>query len=291
MAPISSDTFRQFDRLTFVSHRAARAGTGGEHNSRRRAPSTDFVDYRPYQSGDDFRRVDWNVYGRLGSLQVKLTEARERLDVLLMLDCSSSMAYGTPDKLTFASQLVAALAYVGAARADRVRVVCLGAPASRFGPFSRRTRVVELLHQLQSLVAVGAIDLNADMAASISQGDTANTLVIVVSDLLTVDGVAGGLDALAWRVSDVAVVHVISPDELEPRLAGEVRLVDAESGAAHELGVSQATLAAYSSRLAAWLEQREADSRRRGQRYIRVRTDTPLEAVIMDDLRRGHLLR
>jgi uncharacterized protein (DUF58 family) len=124
---ISSDALRQFDRLAFVSRRPARAGTGGEHASRRPAPSTDFIDYRPYQPGDDFRRVDWNVYGRLGSLQVKVTEGRERLDVLLVLDCSSSMAFG--DKLGVAGELVAALAYIGAARSDAVRIASLGGPS------------------------------------------------------------------------------------------------------------------------------------------------------------------
>ena len=122
---IATEAFGRFDRLSFVSRRQARAGLGGEHRSRRRSPSTDFVDYRPYQPGDDFRRVDWNVFGRLGTLQVKVTEARECLDVVLVLDCSSSMAYGQPDKLGFATQLVAALGYVGIARSDAVRIVCL----------------------------------------------------------------------------------------------------------------------------------------------------------------------
>src|SRR2546423_8727113 len=92
--PISIDTFSRFGRLSFVTRRPARAGLGGEHRSRRPSPSTEFVDYRPYQPGDDLRRVDWNVYARLGSLQVKVTEGRERLEVVLLLDCSSSMVNG-----------------------------------------------------------------------------------------------------------------------------------------------------------------------------------------------------
>src|SRR5262252_11147362 len=102
---IATDTFGRFERLSFVSRRTALAGLGGEHRSRRPAPSTDFIDYRPYHPGDDFRRVDWNVYGRLGSLQVKVTEGRERLDLLLVLDCSSSMDYGEPVKLYVAAQI------------------------------------------------------------------------------------------------------------------------------------------------------------------------------------------
>src|SRR5690349_2307934 len=136
VGPIPTDALHRFDRLSFVARRPAAAGPGGEHRSRRSSPSTDFVDYRPYHPGDDFRRVDWNVYGRLGTLQVKLTEGRERLDIALVLDCSGSMAYGQPDKLQFASQLVAALGYVGMARADVVRIACLASPSrpTRFGP-------------------------------------------------------------------------------------------------------------------------------------------------------------
>src|SRR5689334_22743912 len=101
---IPTDVLGRFERLSLVSRRTARAGVGGEHRSRRPSPSTDYVDFRGYQPGDDFRRVDWNVYARLGSLQVRLTEGRERLNVALVLDCSSSMDYGSPSKLDFAGQ-------------------------------------------------------------------------------------------------------------------------------------------------------------------------------------------
>jgi len=292
--PIQQDIFRQLDRLSFVSRRPARAGAGGEHVSRRPAPSTDFVDYRAYVPGDDFRRIDWNVYGRLGSLHVKVTEGRERLEVVLVLDCSSSMDYGDPGKLDFATQLVAALAYVGASRADGVRIACLSPVQPdgwRSGPFRRRARVPELVQQLSTLAPAGLVDINAGLAACIPPEVSGNSLVVVVSDLLTPGGSVGGLEAVRARVADVAVLHVVSPEELDPGLSGEVELIDAESGAAIELGVSLETLAAYRRRVAEWLDAREADCRRRGMRYIRVRTDQPVNVVVLDDLRRGGLVR
>ena len=288
----AADAFRQFDRLSFVVRRPARAGLGGEHRSRRPSPSTEFVDYRPYQPGDDFRRVDWNVYGRLGSLQVKVTEGRQRLDVVVGLDCSSSMQAGQPDKLSFAADLVAALGYVGMARADAVRVVCLGepTPARAFGPFARRSRMPELMAALQRIAPVGALDLNAAMDACL-EAASRETLVVLVSDLLTPEGVAGGLEALQARQADVVVIHVVSPDELDPRFSGEVELVDAETNGVLELGVSLETLAAYRSRFAAWLDARAAECRTRGIRYARVRTDRPVNMVVLDDLRRVGILR
>ena len=99
----------------------------------------------------------------------------------------------------------------------------------------------------------------------------------LVSDLLTPEGVPGGLDAVRAHFADVAVVHVVSLAEQNPSLSGEVELVDAESGRTLELGVSLATLvAAYRQRFADWLDAREAECRRRGLRYIRVRTDRPV---------------
>jgi len=290
--PIAIDTFGRFDRLAFVSRRQARAGPGGEHRSRRRAPSTDFVDYRPYQPGDDFRRVDWNVFGRLGSLQVKVTEARESLDVVLVLDCSSSMACGQPDKLGFATQLVAALGYVAVARSDVVRIVCLtntGTPPwSR--SFGRRARMPELVRQLAQVAPAGWLDINAGLSACLPDG-VRQPLVLVVSDLLTRAGVALGLSALRARQTDVVVLHVVSPDELDPRLAGEVELVDAETSELLEVGVSLGTLAAYRARLATWLDEREAECHAHGVRYVRLMTDRPLESVMLDDLRRSAVLR
>ncbi len=140
--PLSTDLAR-FDRLAFVTRRPSRAGLGGEHASRRRAPSAEFVDYRPYVPGDDLRRVDWNVYGRLGALEVKLTEARERTELVFALDCSASMAWGTPDKFAAARQAAAALAYVGLARFDRVRIVRLGYSGAErsLGPVHGRARL------------------------------------------------------------------------------------------------------------------------------------------------------
>jgi uncharacterized protein (DUF58 family) len=288
---IASDTFGRFERLSFVRRRPASAGLGGEHRSRRRSPSTDFVDYRPYRPGDDFRSVDWNIYGRLGSLQVKVTEGRERQDVVLLLDCSSSMACGQPvEKLAFAAQLVAALGYVGMARSETVRIVLLAEPTRSFGPFGRRARMPDLVRQLSQIAPAGLLDVNAGLSAWVPDA-TPQPLVVVVSDLLAPAGVAQGLEALLARQADLVIVHVVSPDEVDPRFSGEVELLDAETGEALDVGVSLETLAAYRARFATWRAEREAECIARGIRYLRVQTDRPLESVILDDFRRAGILR
>jgi len=207
-----------------------------------------------------------------------------------VLDCSGSMDYGAPDKLAFATQLVAALAYIGAARADAVRIAYLGQPAAPAHAFARR-QIPDLVRQLAQLAPAGLLDLNATLAGAVSARPNSSTLAVVVSDLLSPDGAARGLDTLRTRVGDVAVIHVVSPQELDPSVSGEVDLVDAESGETLELGVSLDTLSAYRARINAWLDERAEDCLRRGLRYVRVRTDRPLPSIVLDDLRQGGLLK
>ena len=287
---ISSESLARFERLSFVSRLPARAGLGGEHRSRRRAPSTEFVEYRPYQPGDDFRRVDWNVYGRLGSLQVRVTEGRERLELILALDCSASMAWGEPDKLAFAARTVAALAYVGLGRFDAVRLVQLGHPRGSIGPLRGRRRFGEVVQALSDGGAHGRLDLSAHVAACLPS-PARQGLVVLVSDLLTPEGVEAGLDGLLHQGVDVIVLHVLSPQELSPDLVGELELLDAETNERLEVGLSLAVLKQYRERLDGWLERQEGVCSQRGLRYLRLRTDRPLDSVLLDDLRRGNVLR
>jgi uncharacterized protein (DUF58 family) len=224
---------------------------------------------------------------------VKVTEGRERLDVLLVLDCSSSMAFGSPSKLEVAGQLVAALAYIGAAHSDTVRLALLGASASSAWwtrPFTRRKRIADLVQELSGVAPVGRVDLDTALAEA-GSGTPRNAFAVVVSDLLSPVGAVEGLDALRGRIAEVSIVHVVSPAELDPEVSGEVELVDAESGDKLELGVSLDTLATYRARLHSWLESRADECQRRGMRYVRIQTDRPLATLVMDDLRRGGLLR
>lgn len=294
-------SFQQLDRLALVSHRPASAGLGGEHRSRARAPSTDFLDYRPYQPGDDFRRVDWNVYGRLGSLQVRVTEGLERLQVLLLLDRSASMRYGRPDKLAYAAQLAGALAYVGLARSDVVHVACLGQHgADSLGPLLGRARFHELASVLDGLEPDGRIeDLGQRLAGALAllpprARRAGRPWVAVVSDFLAgadLVSVAAGLDALRGEGAEVVALQVVSPEEEHPDLVGEVELADAETGETLDLDLTRGVVERYRQRFAAWCAELEAVCVGRGLRYVRARTDRPVEALLLDDLRRARVLR
>ena len=102
-----ADFLAQLERLALLSRRAFRGRVKGERRSPRKGISVEFSDYRPYGIGDDLRYVDWNIYGRLDRLYVKLFVDEEDLCLNLLLDASASMSFGAPSKLAYGARLAA----------------------------------------------------------------------------------------------------------------------------------------------------------------------------------------
>ncbi len=291
IGPLVEETLlRRLEKLSLVPRRPVAGGLGGEHRSSARASSTDFADYRQYTPGDDFRRIDWNAYGRFGTLYVKLTEAREQLPVHILVDASRSMAWGEPAKLHYASQIAAALGYTALARFDRLTVTALGEEPRQLPSVRGRGRLGHLLNFLSNLQPSGALDLSAGLAAY-RVDRRAGGVAVLISDLLSPDGYEDGLDALLQAGLDVIVLQVLSPQELEPVEGGDVELVDAETGEIVEVSLTPRMIAVYRERLDRWCAEPEAICARRGISYCRVSTDTPLEELMLDQLRRVGILR
>jgi uncharacterized protein (DUF58 family) len=287
------DAFLQrLERLSLLARRPASGGAGGEHRSRARAESTEFVDYRAYVPGDDLRRLDWNAYRRLGALHVKLAEAREHLPLHLLVDCSASMDWGAPNKLTCARWVAAALGYLALGRNDLVSVACLGHHQRPAGDLRGRGRTVDLLRLLDQAAPVGRIDLAACVRELLLQRRArAGGLIALFTDALVAEqALADTLDCLLAAQCDVVLVQVLSPQELEPEPGGDLEIVDAETAEVLQVGLSQAAVDEYRRRVEAWLAEVETACWRRGLRYLRVRTDEPLESVVLTRLREARVL-
>lgn len=287
---LDEEFLHRLERLSLVARRPAAGGLGGEHRSAARAPSTEFADHRPYVPGDDFRRIDWNAYGRLGQLHVKLTEAREQLAVQIILDASGSMDWGTPSKLGYGRQVAAALGYIALARFDRVGVTVLGERPVDLAPAAGRAHVHRLLRFLDQTAPGGRVDFDKALA-EYRVDRRRRGQAIVISDMHAPEGYEAGLDRLLQAGLEVVVVHTLSPQELEPERGGDVELVDAETDELMEISLSAATVARYRERLDRWCADVEGFCARRGIRYRRVSTSTPFEELLLDDLRRGLVLK
>jgi uncharacterized protein (DUF58 family) len=281
---------RQLERLLLLLRSPVRGGLKGGRRSVKRGQSVEFADYRDYALGDDLRQLDWNVYARLERLFVKLFIEEEDVTITLLIDASASMASGRPEKLLFAKRAAAALGYIGLASEDRVAVSALGGRASRRQtPLRGSGRVFRLLSNLSAIQpATGPTDLVAAARHAAAQL-RGRGVVVLMSDLLdpAADRV---IRELAATRSELIVLHVLSPDELDPPLEGDLRLVDSESGEGVDVTADLATLDAYRTRLAEWKQGLADLAARRRASYVDLATDVPLNDLIFAELRRRRVL-
>jgi uncharacterized protein (DUF58 family) len=281
---------RQLERLQLIMKAPVRGGLKGGRRSVKRGQSVEFADFRDYALGDDLRQLDWNVLARLEKLFVKLYIEEEDVTIHFLLDASASMDAGDPPKLLFAKRAAAALGYIGLASEDKVAVTALAARAGRRQVSLRGSgRVFRLL---AALSAVQTADGQTDLVAAARHAGaqlSGRGVIVLLSDLLD-PGADRVIRELAATGSELIILHVLSPDELDPSLEGDVRLVDVESGEGLDVTVDLATIDDYKARLAAWQEGFADLAAKRGATYVPNSTDLPLTDLVFAELRRRRVL-
>lgn len=286
---LSADFLAQLERLALLSRRIFRGRVKGERKSPRKGISVEFSDYRPYGIGDDLRYVDWNIYARLDRLYLKLFVDEEDLCLHLLLDASASMEYGEPSKLRYSTRLAAALGFVGLMNLERVGVgVVRERTAEGWSPARGRGQILSLMGFLSRLRAAGPTSLNEALASYALRAREPG-LAVLISDLLDPVGYERGLKALLERRFDVHVIHLLAADEMNPSFAGDLRLLDAETGELRDLTLDGEALRLYRKRLHDFLEHAESFCRTNEISYHRVLTDTPVEEFMLRQLK-GFLL-
>jgi uncharacterized protein (DUF58 family) len=281
---------RQLERLLLLMRSPVRGGLKGGRRSVKRGQSVEFADYREYALGDDLRQLDWNVYARLEKLFVKLFIEEEDVTVTLLVDASASMATGHPQKLIFAKRAAAAIGYIGLASEEKVSVSALAGRTSRRRAALRGSgRVFRLLADLSAIEpADGPTDLVAAARHAAAQLH-GRGIVVLLSDLLD-PGADRVVRELAATGSELIVMHVLSPDELDPPLEGDLRLVDTETDDRVDITADLATIDAYKARLAAWKEGFADLAAKRRASYVDLASDVNLAELMFAELRRRRVL-
>lgn len=285
----------RLDHLDVVSRKIFNGRIQGERRSKRRGQSVEFADFRPYVPGDDLRFVDWNIYGRLDRLFLKIFLEEEDLSLVVAVDTSASMHWGDPGKFDFARRLAMALGYIGLVNHNRVSLVGYGGdqPMRRLSNLRGRRRTHEMGKWLLDLEPGGEADFD-DAMRSIALSRQGRGVMVVLSDFLYKDGFEKGLRYVAGRGFDVFAMQVLAPQEIDPLahgMSGDLRLVDLEDEDAAEVTVNGAVLQGYKKRLDAWCGQLREFCIRRSIMHMVVDTGTDLDTLLLDYLRRRGLLR
>ncbi len=210
---------RRVDGLLAGDYRSAFAGVGSE-----------LWQVRPYEAGDDVRRIEWNVTARTGVPHVRVELAERVLVTWLVLDLSASMSFGTGDrrKADVVEGVAVAVGHAATRRGNRLGTVTFGSDAAVEPPRQGRRALLQTLRTLREVLPGGSGTLRdaLDLADRVA---TQRALVLVVSDFRGPLSWRAPLLRLAGRHT-VLAVEVRDPREQELADVGELRLVDPETG-------------------------------------------------------------
>lgn len=281
----------QLERLELVSRKVFRGRMKGERRSKRKGQSVEFADFRQYVPGDDLRFIDWNLFARLERLYLKLFLEEEDLHFYALIDTSTSMEFGEPTKLQYAKQLAAALGFIGLCRADRVKIESLGTSSKKPGPVLRgRSSLWRMLQYLEGIES----GENASLVEGVKNFCLRNSgkgILVLISDLMDKEGYEKALRFLVTQQMDVYLLHVLSPEELNPEVKGDLKLIDCEDDDIAEITVSRPLLDKYKRTLASFVDGAREFCTRRGMSYLMVSTETPVETLVGSYLRKRGLVR
>ena len=291
---LRAELLRQLEQFQLLARRRAKSSAKGERQSRSRGQSVEFADYRNYTPGDDFRYLDWNLYGRLDRLFLKLYEEERELPVRIFLDASESMTFGQPRKFDFARQVAAAIGYVALSGFDRVSVLPFPDNPAEL-PVRNALRSVRgkrsamgFFQHLHQLSASGSADLNEVLRRGAMEARQTG-LAVVLSDFLDPAGYEGGLAALVARGFQVDAVQILAPEELEPQTYGDLRLVDAESGAMQEVTFGRFRVEAYQQTVRNFCQRLLEFCQARGIAFFTTSSGASLSELLLQRLRESEV--
>lgn len=286
-----SSTVNRLRRLKLVTRQVKAGIIRGERRSTRHGHSIEFADYRDYVPGDDLRQLDWNIYARHNHPFIKLRESEEDLAVYLLLDGSRSMDWGAEDenKFRYACRLAAGFAVVSLFSGDRFFLEALGT-RTQLGPLRGQGRLKSVLDYLDGIEPAGAMDLYEECRQFTTNTKKAG-LVILLSDLLLVDGYEGGLKHLQDHGHEVVLLHTLNPEELHPSLNGELQLIDSETGKPQEVNIDASMRRVYAQRLNSWFGNIRDFCNRRHIRYYQVDTSFAWDRFLTYEMRKAGLVQ
>jgi uncharacterized protein (DUF58 family) len=281
----------RLEQLELVSRKIFLGRMKGERRSKKKGQSVEFADYRNYVIGDDLRFLDWNLFARLDKLFIRLFMEEEDLHFYVLIDNSLSMDFGNPTKLHYAKQVAAALAFIGLVNMDRVVIEAF---SNRLGPGLPAVRgkrsLWRVLGFLEKLAPAGPGDMKQAMR-TFSLKSSGKGIVVVLSDFMEKAGYEDALRYLVARQMDIYAIQILSHEEIEPEIVGDLKLVDIEDEDIAEVTVSAPLLKRYKQNLAAYRGAIHEFCSRRGVSYLFTSNQVPFDKLVMNYLRQRGLVR
>lgn len=287
-------TLSKLRQLSLVASHVRTGVIKGERRSAHRGSSLEFADYRDYVPGDDLRLLDWNVYARLEQPFIKLLEEEEDQAVHVVIDGSSSMNWGegSQHKFSYALWLSAALGAIALGTGDQLTIALLHDKEIQpyYGPVRGTQNLLRMLAFLNEQHPSGTTDL-VNSINRYTLKTRRKGLVFVISDLFSPSDFLIGLKRMAAQGHELNLMHLLHPDEIDPPLAGDLNLVDIETGQEQEVSIDGRMRSIYRHRLQVWQGQIRKECLRYKIRYFPINTQVAWDKLVLMDFRQAGILR
>ncbi len=287
----NEDFFKKLNKINMHINFKLSSGTQGGRKSKAKGVSVEFSDYREYAPGDDFRRIDWNAYGRFDKFFVKVfMEEREGI-FNFFIDKSKSMDYGTVNKKDTALKVVAALSYIALNNLDRVNISTMdNGNVESIKSAAGNKAFQRILRELENLEFKGSTDL----AKSIKKRPLSPRGVsVIVSDFFNNQGLKDLEDALkylAFKKQDIILVQILSEEELNPEFNNEITFIDSETNENIKMSLTPNIIKEYKATLKVYKKSIEDLAKKYGGKFISVSSGMEIEEIILGEFNKKRVL-
>ena len=225
---IDTEFLHQLDRFSLIINKRITSNYVGERFSKATGRGLIFKDHQIYAPGEDFRSVDWRVFGRTDKLYVKRYEEERNLVVHVILDFSASMNFGTTmTKAEYASMIGVGFAYLAMKNNERFVLSTFSDSLEFFKPKRGRAQLASMVEYLNNKKPKGLSKLDQSLAGYKKLINSKSYVVIVSDFLYPIEDIQRTL--AYFKNHKVVMVQVLDKLEHTLDLEGDFKLRDLET--------------------------------------------------------------
>lgn len=271
---------RKLQQLKIHTRRSMLGSRQGSHISLRRGHGLEFADFRPYTPGDDFRHIDWGVYGRTDRLFVRQFREEQDLNIIILLDTSASMIHPPETKkFTLARDIALALGYIAMTDGDTVIFSLLGQENTR--KFVGPRAVTAAFRKLAEAKPSGSFDFATEIGFALANQKIPGKCFLISDFFVPHEEQVRAIDHLRARNFDISVVQVLDPEELRITPENYGVVTDSETGEQLELTLDRSSVTEYAGLLADHIEKLERYCHTNGIGYLLIKSTEEIEDVVL----------
>lgn len=278
--------YRQLGTFRVFMKQKSRMGMSGERKSSAKGSSVEFSDFREYMLGDDIRRIDWNAYGRMDKLFVKLFMEEKEGVFHVLTDCSKSMDFGVKNKSLLARRIGGVFSYMVLHSMDRLYLGALKEKSAQLtNGMTGQQSFQRVLKELEAYQFEGETHLT-DAVKKISFHGKGMT--VLISDFYEEGGIEELIKYLTYQKQEVLFIQVLASEEINPDAEGTINLIDSETEEQEKVTMSNKVLKEYKQTLFQFQKELERICKKYQASFLQVSTEDTLREIIYKGIQNGH---